>query len=982
MADTNPRGANKPKGHHKPKGGNRPMGPHPPRAANPPKAASIPRETTSAAVSNLPKDVNPFKGTSPPKGTDLPRAVPSPKTVASTKTADQPTGAGKPISASQPVSAGQPMSASRPKKVNVPTSFGSTPISLTENQQRPDKGGSAGRHTNVRSNFFAIKKLQADTIYHYNVTISPEIPTAKARLLWKVVEASFPELAKNKTVFDGKCNAYAAQKMTVGKLTRKVMLPDGGAAPNPSVQTGSTKNKNEFTLKIIEAGVIELEELHRFLRREGPVTSSCFTAIQALNIVLTHKLFSEMVSVGRSAFTPNNAQNLGGGIEKWDGIFQSIRPGQGSLYANIDVANTAFIKGGNAAALVAEIKGVRITDLRNRRLQRRDAQDLTKHFKGCSFTVNHRGGNFKKKFKVSEITAAGADTITFAQELNNGTTRRVSIPQYYVAAHNYNLAHPYLPCIGVKGRDGQTMYFPLEVCNIVPGSRYTGHLNELQTAEMIKGTCIAPSQRAAKIQASFPILDFEHNEYLKGFQMEISKEMQVVPARVLPPPQVEYRNNVTLIPQFGSWQLNPSRKMVQGATLQSWGVLVFMDERRLPKHEIDNFVRELTSTLAENGMNVNQKLPPIMYGQPGNVERNVDTIWTTINQVCKAPPQMILVVLPSVCSVYSAIKTYCEISHRTGVMTQCVLSKKVSRVTKQYCGMLGLKINSKLGGINNTVTKASIPFLAQAPTMIIGADVTHPAPGDREKRPSIVAVVASMDAFAFKYAGRIKAQPGGTEVIDGLKFLVYQLMSTFAEKNRQWPKRILFYRDGVSEGQYAEVMATEVAAVREAVAHVNSTVKLNSPFNPSLTFCVVKKRHHARFFPMNPNEADRSGNCVAGTVVDTVITHPTEFDFYLQSHGGLQGTSRPTLYHVLLDENNFTSDSLQLLTYRLCHLYARCPKSVSIVPSVYYAHLLAYRARHYQSNDSSDTASTISGSDADAPIFTTSSDLKNLMYFV
>src|SRR5689334_17420530 len=98
---------------------------------------------------------------------------------------------------------------------------------------------------------------------------------------------------------------------------------------------------------------------------------------------------------------------------------------------------------------------------------------------------------------------------------------------------------------------------------------------------MIKGTCITPDQRAAKIQASFPVLDFEHNEYLKGFQMEISKEMQVVPARVLPPPQVEYRNNVSLTPQFGGWQLNPSRKMVQGATLSSWGVLIFENENRL-----------------------------------------------------------------------------------------------------------------------------------------------------------------------------------------------------------------------------------------------------------------------------------------------------------------------------------------------------------------------------------------------------------------
>jgi hypothetical protein len=46
--------------------------------------------------------------------------------------------------------------------------------------------------------------------------------------------------------------------------------------------------------------------------------------------------------------------------------------------------------------------------------------------------------------------------------------------------------------------------------------------------------------------------------------------------------------------------------------------------------------------------------------------------------------------------------------------------------------------------------------------MIIGADVTHPAPG--EIRPSVVAVVASMDEFAFKYSGRLKVQNSGTEV--------------------------------------------------------------------------------------------------------------------------------------------------------------------------------------------------------------------------
>ena len=56
--------------------------------------------------------------------------------------------------------------------------------------------------------------------------------------------------------------------------------------------------------------------------------------------------------------------------------------------------------------------------------------------------------------------------------------------------------------------------------------------------------------------------------------------------------------------------------------------------------------------------------------------------------------------------------------------------------------------------------------------------------------------------------------------------------------------------------------------------------------NAKLTIVVVGKGHHVRLFPKNGRDGDRSGNCPAGTVVDTDITHPTEFDFYLQSHAG------------------------------------------------------------------------------------------------
>ena len=60
-----------------------------------------------------------------------------------------------------------------------------------------------------------------------------------------------------------------------------------------------------------------------------------------------------------------------------------------------------------------------------------------------------------------------------------------------------------------------------------------------------------------------------------------------------------------------------------------------------------------------------------------------------------------------------------------------------------------------------------------------------------------------------------------------------------------------------------------------------------------------------------------------------------------------QGTSRPSHYHVLWDDNHFNADELQMLTYQLCHTYVRCTRSVSIPAPAYYAHLVAFRARYH-----------------------------------
>ena len=69
---------------------------------------------------------------------------------------------------------------------------------------------------------------------------------------------------------------------------------------------------------------------------------------------------------------------------------------------------------------------------------------------------------------------------------------------------------------------------------------------------------------------------------------------------------------------------------------------------------------------------------------------------------------------------------------------------------------------------------------------------------------------------------------------------------------------------------------------------------------PGITLIAVQKRHHTRLFCTDKrDQSGRAGNVPAGTTVDANITHPTENDFFLCSHQGIQGTSRPSYYKVI-----------------------------------------------------------------------------------
>jgi eukaryotic translation initiation factor 2C len=268
-----------------------------------------------------------------------------------------------------------------------------------------------------------------------------------------------------------------------------------------------------------------------------------------------------------------------------------------------------------------------------------------------------------------------------------------------------------------------------------------------------------------------------------------------------------------------------------------------------------------------------------------------------------------------------------------------------------------LKVNVKLDGINAVLDGSPIHD-PNNPTIVMGADVMHPAPG-AEDRPSFTTLVSSIDSMTAKYIALSRVQTGRQELIDDLEEMCTEALGkvqkyqSIVEKRKVAPTRLIFYRDGVSEGQFAQVLDDELPKIKRAC--------IANKIQPKITLIIVGKRHHIRMIPQG-SDGDKTGNAPAGTTIDQGLGHPIENDYYQLTHGGLLGTSRPAHYSVIHDDNNFSADALQNLSFALTHVYARATRSVSIPAPVYYADIVCARAKnHYPPGGfDSETATQVS----------------------
>ncbi|EFI28409.1 hypothetical protein CC1G_13943 [Coprinopsis cinerea okayama7 len=539
---------------------------------------------------------------------------------------------------------------------------------------------------------------------------------------------------------------------------------------------------------------------------------------------------------------------------------------------------------------------------------------MLKYFKGLKIRVTHpRKSSTSIKCIMGFVSDGGGFKFDFEGKM-------ITVAQHYRTAHNVTLSHPFAPGVILR-KEPHMVVVPMELCELVPNQMFKKKVPDDMAGDMVKFAAVNPSDRFQKIKLA-PMVE-------SG--MVISRDPLTVEGKLLNPPMIKYDCR-TQEPKNGGWNVL-NQKLLKPMPMRLWAILN-CEPTRISSQQAWGIAKTLADCCKALGMRIDK--PPIVVKDysGGSLSSVLDSVMQESSQILQRhgidlrktlKEFMLIVLLPSEAAhLRTEVKYWGDAVN--GVKTQCLRFGKT--MNNQYC---------------NNVALNEEKFNAPS----TGADIGHPGAGIRNK-PSVSGLVFSISQFATEYAAITRIQPPRVEAIVDLEEMFRYAMDKFRKSANGLPHNIIFFRDGVSEGEFATITNTEIRVLQEVIDAFHNEISPEKP-KPKLTFVAVGKRHHTLLFPPHgSNLADRKGNCHPGVAVDSGITQPFLPNFYLQSHAAIQGTSRSSHYIVLRDEvfaEYRESAILQLeeLAYGLCHIYAKATRSVSIPAPVYYADLVCRR---------------------------------------
>ncbi|KAI0483833.1 ribonuclease H-like domain-containing protein [Xylaria cf. heliscus] len=893
-----------------------------------------------------------------------------------------------------------------------------------------------GNEVTLWTNYFKLDMSAKKALLKYSLKVKrkdkypPKDEKSPTKDQKKATKADGPKGRKLHRIVESALNQVAQSVPFATEFKDKVISLEPFVLPENQIVTVSYHDEGKddvYEVKFDGPSAVDLPGLLNYLRTmRDPSGDSSFPkfadAIDAITIITGYYARSNSATsaLGRSRYFPLTLSGEQGDLG-WPehnriirGYFQSARIATGRLILNANVAHGVFRPKGFVSDLTRLYKNRNdATDYQalNKVLSKLRAQcrilsdDKSKKDRYIQKVIcglaDRSDGTGKTRPTVPQLGARARDVKFYLRApapAGFQANALCSVADYYKKRYGYTV-DPNYPVVNV-GTKVKPVYMPAEFVEVIDGQPVRRKTTPDETRNMISFSCRSPFANATSISTyGRQVLGLDNSQSLSRFGIQVGKALLTVQGRELPPPVIVYtdakqpKSSKLVQVREGEWNMENVRVVKPGKRIERWFCISIDEGYQAPdKHDqVLSGMKKWVNFLQSQGIDIASTPLGGTVTHVTVTQSPTEAIKPTFLKMQQHNPQLVFVVLPGKKTdtrIYNEVKKLCHIDF--GYQSQAVLAANLVKQNLQIFANLGLKINLKMGGVNHRLGNG-VTIVKQKPTMIVGYDVTHPTnlAGNSRGVPSLAGMVASVDSDLGQWPGTAWAQSARQEMLDNtLEERFAQRLRLFQKHSNRLPENIIIFRDGVSEGQYEQVLQVELPMIREACKKIYPATQ-----RAKISLIVSVKRHQTRFYPTNERNTVKSRNIKNGTVVDRGVTQAPFWDYYLTAHKGLQGTSRPAHYTVLIDEvfeasaGSLAANQLINLTFELCHLFGRATKAVSICPPAYYADILCtcHRVLYADYFENSDTMSIMSGATEDTsniPARVVHENLRDTMYYL
>ncbi|KAM8759484.1 piwi-like protein 1 [Acanthopagrus schlegelii] len=643
------------------------------------------------------------------------------------------------------------------------------------------------------------------------------------------------------------------------------------------------------------------------LTNELPPTSP--VCIQFYNIIFRRILrILNMQQIGRNYYNPDYAFNIPQHkLTIWPGYTTAILHYEHSIMLSIDVSHRVL-----RSETVLDFMGSLRQQCGNQRFPEICAKEL------IGLIVLTKYNN--KTYRIDDIAWDHSPNNTFKRGDSD-----ISFKNYYKSQYNLEITdgNQVLLVSHVK-RLGPAGAPPPGPAMLIPELCYLTGLTDKMRADFtimkdLSGhTKLTPAQREERLNKF--VMNIQKNTdaqaELDKWGLNFDKMLLNLNGRVLPAEKIFQGSRSYM---YDPWTAEWAKEMrgmslISAPPLDNW--IIFHTRRN--GNEAQSLLQTLQRVSSPLGIHIKR---PVMV----QYEDQQESLLRALQQNVGPQMQMVVVVLPNNRKdKYDSIKKYLCVD--CPVSSQCVVSRTLSRphTLMTVATKIAMQMACKMGGELWTV---EIPLKH---LMIVGIDCYHDTTAGKR---SIGALVASLNQSMSRWFSKCVLQHKGQEIMDGLKMALSAALRDYLKFNNCLPSRIIVYRDGVGDGQLHSVVNYEVMQIMDSIK------SMGHDYMPKLSVVVVKKRISSRFFARIEGNTT---NPPPGTVIDSDVTRPEWYDFYIVSQAVRVGSVSPTHYNVVYDTSGLKPDHMQRLTYKLCHMYYNWQGIIRVPAPCQYAHKLAF----------------------------------------